>query len=463
MNTSFSPFNILTNPLSGSLSVGTEINLIRFKRLSTGFPSGSQMDLGSLGLKYTTVDSGSSADLIFKISSPESYAYTSSEVFRISATGSTNEARIGIGKFDSDDINFPLHVKGDTMVDGGEFKLKGGSETISLTKDNLKDILRGRAISDTAKNAERGGLTSTITANALVNLADTNTLIKNSETGKIEIQANNTTLLVADNAVKPSLSLGATGGAKVNITGSTEISGSTTVSGSFTVTDLLTVLADYGQTGSFSVSGSTTLDGDLDANGIVNFQDLITVVNGFNVTNNASSSISGSLTISSSAGIPALSITGSTGLSGSLVITGSSTLSGSIDLEGVTTTYDLLNAIAGFQASGSNVVTGSLVMATTSSQGLGTYFDVEGDAQGATLKISIGDADNVGNGTAVVIDDANENVTITGSLDITGNQVDFTNLPTSDPGVTGRLYKRTGTQLGFTGAASASSFVLISA
>lgn len=400
MNTSFSPFNILGQPHSGSLTIGREVPLIRFRRLGSNYSTGSQMDVGSLGLVYTHVDSGSSADIVFRVSSPENYAYTSSKIFKISATGSSNEPRIGIGNFDTDDILSPLHVKGDTII-AGDFKLKGGSETVSLTKDNLKDLLRGRAISDITKNAQRGGLTSTMTANAFVNLADTNTLIKNSETGKIEIQANSTTLLVADNAAKPSLSLGAST-AKVNITGSTLISGSTTISGStfvsgaFTVTDLLTVLADYGQTGSFSVSGSTTLDGDVDANGVVNFFDLITVVNGF-------------------------------------------------------------------QASGSNAITGSLKMATTSSQGLSPYFDVEGDGASSTLKVSIGDIDNVGNGTAVIIDDNNENVTITGSLDITGNQVDFTNLPTSDPGVTGRLYKRTGTQLGFTGAASASSFVLISA
>ena len=472
-NTSFNPFNILAYPASGNIAVGTEVPLLSFKRLSSDFISSSQMDIGALVASYTSYFSGSSADLIFKISSPENSGSAATEVLRIAATGSDNETRLGIGDFSSGVIGSPLHVKGDTTIEGGRLKLtREGESDVEITKDNLRDILQGRAIAETGsgnnKNAARGGLTQTFAANAFVNLADTNTLIKNSETGKIEIKANNTTLLVADNAVKPKLSLGASS-AETTITGSTEISGSTTISGStfvsgaFTVTDLLTVLADYGQTGSFSVSGSTTLDGDVDANGTVNFFDLITVVNGFNVTSNASSSISGSLTISSSAGMPALSIKGSTGVSGSLVITGSSTLSGSIDLEGVTTTYDLLNAIAGFNASGSNVVTGSLVMATTSSQGLSPYFDVEGDGASSTLKVSIGDIDNVGNGTAVVIDDSNENVTITGSLDVTGNQVDFTNLPTSDPGVTGRLYKRTGTQLGFTGAASASSFVLISA
>ena len=51
----------------------------------------------------------------------------------------------------------------------------------------------------------------------------------------------------------------------------------------------------------------------------------------------------------------------------------------------------------------------------------------------------------------------------TTELKVTGSRVDFNNLPTTDPGVSGRLYQQSGSQLGFTGDTSASLFVLISA
>ena len=33
------------------------------------------------------------------------------------------------------------------------------------------------------------------------------------------------------------------------------------------------------------------------------------------------------------------------------------------------------------------------------------------------------------------------NLTVGGNMSVAGNQIDFTNLPTSDPGVAGRLYR----------------------
>ena len=222
-NTSFNPFNILAYPASGNIAVGTEVPLLSFKRLSSNFISSSQMDIGSLVASYTQFFSGSSADLVFKISSPENSGSAPLEVFRIAATGSNNETRLGVGDFSSGVIGSPLHVKGNTTIEGGTIKFtREGESDIEITKDNLRDILQGKAIAETgsgdSKNAARSGLTQTFAANAFVNLADNNTLVKNSETGKIEIQANSTTLLVADNAVKPSLSLGAVA-SKVNITG----------------------------------------------------------------------------------------------------------------------------------------------------------------------------------------------------------------------------------------------------
>ena len=97
-NTSFNPFNILAYPASGNLATGTEVPLLTFKRLSSNFVSSSQMDIGSLVASYTQIFSGSSADLVFKISSPERSGSAPSEIFRISATGSTNDPPIVTGK-----------------------------------------------------------------------------------------------------------------------------------------------------------------------------------------------------------------------------------------------------------------------------------------------------------------------------------------------------------------------------
>lgn len=57
----------------------------------------------------------------------------------------------------------------------------------------------------------------------------------------------------------------------------------------------------------------------------------------------------------------------------------------------------------------------------------------------------------------------------TTELKVTGPRVDFTNLPTTDPGISGRLFTQSGSQLPFSGstaelnAISASKFVIVSA
>ena len=222
------------------------------------------------------------------------------------------------------------------------------------------------------------------------------------------------------------------------------------------------MLADYGQTGSFGVQGDVNLDG------VVNVQDVLTILAGFGAS--GSNTITGSLTVSASGNLPAFGVTGSTDLTGSLLLDGPAIVSGTLDLTGATTINDVLTVIAGFNASGSTNISGSVVMRDVSSQGAGAYFEHSGLSSGGSLSLKLGDIDSLGtgNGTKIIIDDANENVTITGSLDVTGNQIDFTNLPTADPGVSGRLYTQSGSQLPLSGsvvelnAISGSKFVLIS-
>ena len=128
------------------------------------------------------------------------------------------------------------------------------------------------------------------------------------------------------------------------------------------------MLADFGQTGSFSVSGSTALAGDVNMDGAVTVTDLLTVVAGINST--GSCDISGSFSSTGSfsvvannpdlglepagftVGGSAVSVTGSTDMTGSLVLDGPAIVSGTLDLTGAVTINDVLNVIAGFEASG---------------------------------------------------------------------------------------------------------------
>ena len=144
-NISFSPFNLFATPNSGALAIGSNIPLIKFKRFNSTFLSASQMDAGSIALEYTSIISGSSADVVFKVSSPEQSGSLASEVLRISATGSANSARIGIGDFRNNLIKSQLHVKGDTEIEDGSLRLtKKNEEDVVFTKANLKDILDGK-------------------------------------------------------------------------------------------------------------------------------------------------------------------------------------------------------------------------------------------------------------------------------------------------------------------------------
>lgn len=284
MNTSFSPFNIIASPSSGTLKIGREVPLVGFKRLDSTFASASQMDVGSILLKYTSVTNGSSADILFRVSSPENSGSAATTVLKVSATGSQNTPRIGIGNFGtSGTIDSMLHVKGNTRVDGGRLILSADNEDdVTITKRDLEALLDGKPVDQTSTT--KRGISRTNTTNAVVSLVDDNTLIKTNQVGTLDFTVSGSTAIKLEKTSKDI--------PKVMITGSTE------VSGSFTVNDLLTVLADYGQTGSFSVSGSTTLNGDINLDGHVNVNDLLEVLAGFNAS--GSSTVTGSIMISGS-------------------------------------------------------------------------------------------------------------------------------------------------------------------
>jgi hypothetical protein len=224
-NISFSPFSIMAFPISGNLNTGSDVPLINFTRITSDFVSASQMDVGSINVKYTTIESGSSADLIFKVASPENYQSTSSQVLKISATGSSNSPRIGIGDFGKDSIESQLHIKGDTRIDSGKLTLAAnGEDDVEFTKANLKDILEGKPANVTGTQ-KSGGLTRAFSANALTNLADENTRIITNTSNAISIDVSGSKFLNLTNS-STGLNLAKNNTGTGNITGSLIISGS---------------------------------------------------------------------------------------------------------------------------------------------------------------------------------------------------------------------------------------------
>ncbi len=360
-NFNTNPFGIYAHPFSGSLKTGSAVDVINFVNSSPFFTSSKQADAGSIAIEYSKLgqsgsDAGAAADIVFKVAGKEFANKNATEVLRVSATGSSNEARIGIGMGKSDTVDSILHVKGETLIDG-DIKIKSGGETVTVTKDDLKDIVQGKAVSDSsgAKNAARGGLTQTFAANALVNLADSSTLVKANEAGKLELKANNLTLVEVDatDANVPVVNIGDKPAGKVLMTGSLDVTGSNVT---FDVDDLLTLLGNFGQTGSFAVSGSSDFTGDVNMDGAVTTQDLLTVVAGINAT-------------------------------GSVNLSGSSDFTGDVAMGG-----------------------GKFILSS--------------------------------------------------SLDIDHSKIQFNNLPTSDPGVAGRLYQTASAAMGMT---AGKQVVLISA
>lgn len=259
---------------------------------------------------------------------------------------------------------------------------------VSFTKDEIERLKEGKTINTSTNRLTKRIVTPSRAArptkgtavsqtmddiqkvDALVNNVDDTTFIKANESGAFDFIVNNTSsFAITTESVDISVPVflpSITG--STSFTGSTEFSGSTVCSGSFTVTDLLTVLADFGQTGSFSVSGSTALAGDVNMDGAVTVTDLLTVVAGINST--GSCDISGSFSSTGSfsvvannpdlglepagftVGGSAVSVTGSTDMTGSLVLDGPAIVSGTLDLTGAVTINDVLNVIAGFEASG---------------------------------------------------------------------------------------------------------------
>ena len=115
----------IVNPFSGSAKTGSSFTLISFENVSAIFSSSNQGDLGGIGFEYTNIKTsgsntaGVSGDIIFKVAGTSATQSAAREVLRLSAVGSDNNPRIGIGNFSGSSVSAPLHVKGNTVIEDG--------------------------------------------------------------------------------------------------------------------------------------------------------------------------------------------------------------------------------------------------------------------------------------------------------------------------------------------------------
>ena len=157
----------------------------------------------------------------------------------------------------------------------------------------------------------------------------------------------------------------------------------------------------------FGVANNVTASGNISSSGEVSAES-----GSFNeVTVSGSVEVSGSFTVTD-----LLTVLADFGQTGSFSVSGSSTLNGDVNLDGTVNVQDVLTVVAGFNATGDNNITGSLTLSTTGSQGAGTYFSASGDVVGSTIQVNIGAMGGEGNGTQIVLDDANENIILSGSV-----------------------------------------------
>ena len=133
---------------------------------------------------------------------------------------------------------------------------------------------------------------------------------------------------------------------------------------------------------------------------------------------------------------------GNISMSGNLIATGSISSSGTVT--GLSGSFDHLNMNGIINMNGNTVTAGSLT--TTGIASIGSDLTVYGNTtlgNANTDEIAItGVFQNPLTSSEAISSSAG---LIANTLQIDGSQVDFTNLPTSDPGVAGRLYNDSGT------------------
>ena len=351
-----------------------------------------------------------------------------------------------------------------TIAGGTGLTSVAGSQTVTLNIDATVATLTG---SQTLTNKVLTSPTinaATMTGNVTVdNLIFNDTDISTASNGSLTLNPGGTGTIELH--------------AATNITGNTAITGNASVSGTLTTADITT-------TGNTTVSGNTTVAGALTVQGSINADTIV-------------SNSNGDITIDPAG-------TGAIVLTGPITATGTQTTTGQLNIDNIRLDGNTISSTTGgitlTPAAGQNVSVGGTIVKLTATeanftlmeaqtvradalstdtsngdltigtQGTGNIvldtetiartgnlsFDVSGyvviDAgagdiylkdDGTNFAIFSNSAGNLeiksGNTTALSMTGAN--VAAQGNLSVAGSQIDFTNLPTSDPGVAGRLYR----------------------
>ncbi len=185
-------------------------------------------------------------------------------------------------------------------------------------------------------------------------------------------------------------------GGNINIGGNASIGGNFGVSGSFTLT------GDYGVGGNILVAGNSRIGGISTAVGPTFLQNTLSVTGETTVSNTLSvtgaTTLLSTLSVSGSAALSSnLGVSGNTNINGTLTVVGFTTLSSRLFVSGITTVANTLDVTGDGTFNSSLTVVGSDVASTN-------FFRVQ----------------NNSGSNRFVVDSANGNTTISGTLGVTG-------------------------------------------
>ena len=351
-----------------------------------------------------------------------------------------------------------------TVTGGTGIDTSGSGQTLTVAIDSTVATLTG---SQTLTNKVLTSPTingATMTGNVTVdNLIFNDTDISTASNGNLTLNpgGTGTIQLHANTAVTGTASVSGTlTTADITTTGNTTVSGNSTVAGTLTVQGSINadtivsnsngdITIDPAGTGAIVLTGPITATGTQTTTGQLNVDNL-------RLDGNTLSATSGGITLS-----PA---TGQNVAVGGTNVKLTATEANFTLMEATTVRTDTLSTdtsnadlTIGTQGTG-NIVVDTGVIARTGDLELDVSGNLYLDADGGTMFLQDGTAGTFGqfiragsndltiaSGSTQALIFTGANAAFQGHLSVSGAQVDFTNLPTSDPSVAGRLWNDSGT------------------